>query len=169
MHSLAGRGGHQSCLYRLPTKLHVEFKRSGGNLFFGTLWNFPPIIAINIPGKLCLPSQPRAEDFIDRDLPVFVWDSEQVLSENKQVFVEMWPWALDTDLLLCSGDSFFLEWVSFCLGYGCRAAMTLLDITIVYADTLTKQKNYWVHLIPFSQRCSCSLSPTNLSKKKNGE
>lgn len=101
-----GCGVPQSCPDRMPKILHMGLKQRGK-------WALPIIRPLTIPGGLRLPSEPRAEDFIDRALPFFVWEYEQVLSENKQVFVEMWPWALVTDLLFCSGDSFFLEWSWF--------------------------------------------------------
>ena len=132
MHSLAGGGGHQKAAQSAcqPSSMLSSSWRKlcplGHSGIFSTHY-----LLINIPGKLCLPSQPRAEDFIDRVLPAFVWDSEQVLSENKQVFVEMWPWALDTDLLFCSGDSFSLGWGWFLFMIWLRAAVTLLDITVV--------------------------------------
>lgn len=156
-----GCGAPKSCPDRMPKNLHMGLKQRGKSAL-------PIICPLTIPGGLQLPSEPGAEDFIDRALPFFVWEYEQVLSENKQVFVEMWPWALVTDLLFCSGDSFFLEWSWFLFMKWLWGHSDQLGHYCCICERFPSQEqiNYWVHLIPVCQRCGHPLSPTSLSTKR---
>lgn len=142
----------------LSTNLHV-----GESNFLGHSGSFSTYyLHLTTPGGLCHTLQPGAGDFINGALPFFVWDSEQVLSENKQVFVEMWLLALDTDLHFCCGDSFFLEWGWFLF---MKWLWGHSDQSRHHHFCHQEQRNYWVHLIPFCQRCNHPVSYKFVYKK----
>lgn len=65
-------GAPKSCLDCLPTSLHVEAQAEWRKLNpLGHSGVFPiHYLCFIILGKLCLPSQPRAEDFVDIALPL---------------------------------------------------------------------------------------------------
>ena len=163
-------GVPKSCLDCLPTSLHVgaqtEWRKLNPLRHSGI---FPThYLRLTVPGKLCLPSQPRAEDFIDIALPLLclrfwagvIWEQAGVC-RNVTLSPGYWPALLFWWLIF--------PWMGLVsvLWNGCEATVTILDITIVYVGTpLTKQRNCWVHFIPSGQRYSRPLSPISLSTKK---